>query len=434
MRPLFKVILATIINPLSDTKCDYWPSGALVLKRTPKGEYKFLECGKRDKILARYKAKRSLQVLDHSHQLIIPSFFDMHFHWVQDDVRLMPKDNLLNWLSKYTWPYEHKFKSKTFSKQRARRFANELIRCGTLGGACYASVHGHTVEHALESFKGDFILGNVLMTMNSPDYLTQSKKEAVELVQSLAKKFKNRYAVTPRFAPTTCPEVMEKTGELARRHNSFIQTHLAETPNECDYVMGMYKEFSGFEKVKSYTHIYDQVNLLGPKTIMGHGIYLSEEELKKLKKSKAAIAHCPTSNAPIKQGGLGSGLFHFKKAESYRIPWALGSDIGGGPYLSMIDVIDSFVRQNRAKKITEATYVKGLYRATLAGAKILEKGKSHGNLAPGKWANFIALDLKGKPLADAESLLKKLMSAHRKDRALYDQLVQQVWYKGKPLI
>ena len=59
------------------------------------------------------------------------------------------------------------------------------------------------------------------------------------------------------------------------------------------------------------------------------------------------MAHCPTSNAPIRQGGAWVGLFDLKTISKAKIPWGLGSDIGAGPHLSMIDVMNSFVKQQK---------------------------------------------------------------------------------------
>src|SRR5690606_28816968 len=195
----------------------------------------------------------------------------------------------------------------------AKKFSKELLSVGTLGGAVYASIHGHTVDHALESFVGDYVVGNVLMTMNSPKGLIQSKENALTLIESLSAKWGKKYAMTPRFAPTTHPDVMKAGAWLAKKRGSFIQTHLSETKAEIDYVLGLYKEQEGFEKTKTYTDIYKKCGVLGKKTIMGHGIHLSPAELKTLAQTKTAIAHCPTSNAPVKELGLGSGLFDFKK-------------------------------------------------------------------------------------------------------------------------
>ena len=104
---------------------------------------------------------------------------------------------------------------------------------------------------------------------------------------------------------------------------------------------------------------------------MGHGIHLSSSELSMLKKTKTAIAHCPTSNAPISKKGLGSGLFDLKTISKNKIRWALGSDIGAGPYLSMVDVMNSFVSQHKKQGL--ANYTRAFYRATLAGEEIIPK-------------------------------------------------------------
>jgi guanine deaminase len=165
---------------------------------------------------------------------------------------------------------------------------------------------------------------------------------------------------------------------------------------------------------------------------MGHGIYLSREELLLLKKTKTAIAHCPTSNAPISEKGLGSGLFDFKLTEKNKIPWALGSDIGGGPYLSMFDVIRSFVQQNKKKKVSGATFIKALYRSTMSGAEILNLEKQCGNLDKNKFANFIVVKApKRKTAESAEGVLKSLITPFEKQRAKTDQIVEMTYNKGK---
>lgn len=403
----------------------------LVIRPTTRG-WRIAHIGPREKYLRQRHKEQVLKTLDLSGLLLMPGFFDMHFHWVQDDVRLMPKDSLLTWLQKYTWPYEMKFKSKRFSKRQAQKFAAELARMGTLGGGCYGSIHPHTVNHALEEFKGDFVVGNVLMTMNSPKGLRQTKKGALMAVKTLSERYKERYALTPRFAPTTHPDVMNQGVEIAKKHKCFMQSHLCETPEEIEYVLGLYRKFPGFEDVKSYTEIYERCGLLSPRTIMGHGIYLEEQEWRQLKKSGTAIAHCPTSNASVKRQGLGSGLFDFSKAEKYGVPWALGSDIGGGPFLSMFDVMNSFVEHNRNNQ--KATYTKALFRASLAGAKILGLEKETGSLEEGKWANFIAVPSPQLKVAEsAESVLKALLRPCLKNRKATQDLVVQTYYKGECL-
>ena len=417
-----------ILNPLSDKKCDFIAEGLLVVQ---KGKIKdLLPLTKGLKKYSQFITSRNL--IDFKDSVIMPGFFDMHFHWVQDDVRGMPKDSLLEWLQKYTFPTEMKFAQKEFSQKKAKEFFKKLTATGTIGGACYSSIHESAIVAAMKEVKGDFVIGNVLMNMHSPEELTQSEDESINLTKKLIKRFGKKHCFTPRFAITTTPKVMKEGSRLADKAGCFKQTHLSETPAEIDFVLSIYKKIPGFEKVKTYTDIYSKTGMLGKRSLMGHGIHLSENELKTLKKTKTSVIHCPTSNAPIKELGLGSGLFNFKKTEKSKVSWALGSDIGGGPFLSMFDVMRSFVDQNKKSAPREATYVKALYRSTLAGAKILGCDKKTGNLVKNKEASFIVVPFKAKQdLRNAEELLLQMIGPLKNQRSSYEDLVSYTCLKGK---
>ncbi len=424
---------ATILNPLNDKECEFWKDGVLVTHKDSDGHHKILEIVDYHEACEKYVEDFGLSNLyEYPGKLIIPSFFDMHFHWVQDEVRTMPKDSLLEWLEKYTFPTEARFASKSFAQKKAKQFFKKLLSTGTLGGACYSSIHEHALESAMKEVQGDVLIGNVLMTMNSPESLSQTPKAATSLAIKLMRKYKHRYVLTPRFAISTDPATMKETTRFANKNKIFKQTHLSETPSEIDFVMSLYKNKPGFKSVKSYTEIYHKVGMLGPRSLMGHAIHLSNKEMDLLKKTKTSLVHCPTSNAPHKDLGLGSGLFDFKKIEQKKIPWALGSDIGGGPFLSMLDVIHSFVQQNKKAKKKNATYIKALYRATFAGAEILGLEKKTGNLSKGKEANFIVIPLKGVRFKDAETCLAQLLGNEKK-RDRFDQYVDMTFYRGNPV-
>lgn len=423
--------IGTILNPINDKKCEFLAKGLLVTSgegiKSKIKDLLPLEKGisKYDSVMNKSNTK------DFGAAVIMPGFYDLHFHWVQDDVREMPKDSLLEWLEKYTFPTEMKFKNKAYANKRAKEFFKRLTSVGTLGGACYSSIHEHAVEAAIKNSQGDFVIGNVLMNMHSPKELTQTAEESIEITKRLIKKFGTKHAFTPRFAITTLPEVMKKGSQMADKAKCFKQTHLSETPAEIEFVLSIYKKLPGFEKVKTYTEIYEKTGMLGKRSLMGHGIHLSDKELKTLNKTETAIVHCPTSNAPIEERGLGSGLFDFKKVEKAKVRWALGSDIGGGPILSMFDVIRSFVEQNERKKIKEATYIKALYRSTLAGAEILGLSKKKGNLDKNKECNFIVVPFKLTPKhTSAEILLKDLIEFHQDNRHKYDNLVKSTYFQG----
>jgi len=417
---------ASILNPKSDLDCEYLPEGLLVTKEGIIVDVLDLEKG-----LKKYNPKK---IERFKNSVIMPGFFDLHFHWVQDDVRKMPKDSLLEWLDKYTFPTEAKFSNRSYAKKRASIFFKRLLQTGTIGGAVWSSIHEHAAEAAIKNARGHFVVGNVLMNMNSPKALTQTHEESLEITRRLIKKYGKKLCFTPRFAISTSPEVMKKGSRMADAAKCFKQSHLSESPAEIDFVLQLYRQFPGFRKVRSYTEIYEKCGMLGRKSLMAHGIHLSKKELKTLHKTKTTIIHCPTSNAPISEDGLGSGLFDFKTVESQKVSWALGSDIGGGPELSMFDVMRSFVDQNRKKKNSKATYVKALFRSTLAGARALHLGKSTGNLDKGKEASFIVVKISDKKFKSAEDLLMKLIQPLAKKRSSYDRMIQRVYLQGVQMV
>ena len=425
------LIKGCLLNPISDKRCQKVQNGALLIKDIGKNQYKIISVGTYPKLKKLIPRQASLKEFNFSDSILMPAFLDIHFHWVQDAVREMPKALLMDWLKNYTWPFEKKFEHKEFSKKMAKEFSTHLLQVGTLGGACYSSIHEVALNESLKNFIGDFVIGNVLMTMNSPDELLQHPQKAIKLVEKMVVKHGSKYALTPRFALSTDPHVMQETAHLAKRKKIFIQSHLSENKFEIELVLKTFRQLPGFEDCPNYTEIYNRCGILGDRTIMGHGIHLSAEELKILKKTKTIIAHCPTSNAPTAKLGLGSGLFDFRRTEKANVRWGLASDIGGGPYLSMFDVIRSFVEQNSKKKISEATYTKALYRSTLMNAKILKLENQIGNFSVGKWANFIVVPNFANQNDDAEEMIKKICLSVKNDRNKYDHLVEKTFYRGR---
>jgi len=426
----YKIILCDYINPKSDSKCQFIQNAAVVLRRKSSNKYVVDSVGKRETVLKKMAGKKSKEVIDRRTMIMLPAFLDLHFHWVQDEVSLMPKNVLMTWLNRYTWPYERKFEKAAFARKAAKLFAQKLLAVGTMGGGCYASIHQASVNWAMKYFVGDFFIGNVLMTVNSPSYITQTAQAAKKLVAGMLKKYKGRYVVTPRFAITTDPATMKDVAAQARHYSAFIQTHISENYQEIEYTKHLYQNQKGFSKAyDSYAKIYDHCNILTPKTILAHAIHVDEEELRLLKKRRVSIAHCPTSNAPIEQKGLGSGVMDFSSLDRLKIPWGLASDIGGGPYLSMFDVMRSFLVQNMQKK--EATAIKALYRATLANAKILRIDKKTGNLERGKQANFILIKYPSKSRPQkAEQLLKNILLVKESRRKNFMNIVCESYYQG----
>ena len=90
-----RAIRGAWLNPLSDDQCDYFPDG-LLLAENQSGAWKVVELGDAETLIAKHGLESSQ--IERESGLLMPPFFDMHFHWVQDEVRDMPKASLLEWL------------------------------------------------------------------------------------------------------------------------------------------------------------------------------------------------------------------------------------------------------------------------------------------------------------------------------------------------
>lgn len=366
-----KLLRGTILNPKSAKKCDFYRDGGLFIENE-----KIVDIGEFRNLEKKYK---NVKVVN-TKGVILPAFTDIHLHWVQNRVKGSFGGALLPWLKDHIWPEEAKFKDGKYAKKMANVFYKELLENGTKNAVIYSSVHKEATEIAIEMglSKGNFIIGNVLMDQNSPDYLQMSTEEEIKIVKYFAKKYGPKYAITPRFAPTCSMELMKEVSKIAKEYGCFVQTHLSENLDEIAWVKQLFPE------QKSYTEVYEKAGLLGKRTILGHCIHLSDKEYEILAKTGTKVAHCPTSNI-----ALGSGTMNVKKMNEYKIPFALATDIGAGPKLSMIDVMESYIKVHKGS----VTVVDALYRATLAGAEIMGISKMTGNLDIGKNANvFIVKD------------------------------------------
>lgn len=427
----FKTLRSALLNPVSDTECEYF-FDALIVAETFNGQTTIVEVGEAHAITQ--KRGWQLEEFTKLEGIILPAFYDVHFHWVQDDVRLKPKVSLLEWLETHTFPEEARFSDYNYCEAKAAFFWSRIISTGTIGGLCYSSTHSTALDAAMRYAPEGFKIGNVLMNMSCPDYLIQSSEEAIQSVHNGANAYESRYCVTPRFAPTTSPDVMSEGARVAKDKGLFVQTHLCETTDEIQHTLNLYRDIPGFEDISSYTEIYARCDMLGPKTVMGHSIHFGQNEWDMLADSNTAIASCPTSNAPIEDLGLGSGLFDFEKAEEQGIRWALASDIGGGPYLCMFDVIDSFERQNRYAGKSGDHHIRALYRSTQAGAEILGLGDSRGNISVGKRLDCIqCVATRGiEPDATPASVLKAIISQVT-ERGQFEALVSATVVNGEAL-
>ena len=330
--------------------------------------------------------------------LILAGFIDCHAHYPQTQMMAAFGGELIDWLNQHTFIAEQQFADAAHAREVAKVFLAECLRAGTTSAAVYCTVHPQSVDAFFEesSKRGlRMIAGKVLMDRNAPEALLDSPQQSYDDSKALIAKWHGRgrlsYAVTPRFAASSSREQMEMAGALWKEHpGTYLQSHVSENRAEVEWVKQLYPERAG------YLDIYDHYDQLGPRSIYGHGIWLTERELQRCHDSGTAIAHCPTSNQ-----FLGSGLFALDKALNAARPVRVGlaTDIGAGTSFSMLQTLNETYKVARLNgHALSAGHA--FYLATRGTAKAMYLEEHIGSIAVGMEADIIVLDLKSTPAID----------------------------------
>ncbi|MFW1676121.1 amidohydrolase family protein, partial [Acinetobacter baumannii] len=83
---------------------------------------------------------------------------------------------------------------------------------------------------AAERVQMRLIAGKVLMDRNAPEALSDTPETAYTDTKALIEKWHGKgralYAITPRFAPTSTPEQLERAGQLNQEFpDVYVHTH-----------------------------------------------------------------------------------------------------------------------------------------------------------------------------------------------------------------
>ncbi len=334
-------------------------------------------------------------VVDHRPHLILPGLIDAHAHMPQMQVIASYGAELLDWLNTYTFPEESKFSDAAHAARIAGLFLDELLRHGTTTVAAYCSVHPQSADalFAAAEARGMLIVaGKVMMDRNAPDGVLDTARAGYDDTKALIARWHGRgrlhYAITPRFAITSTPAQMEAAGALAREHPDLhVQTHLSENHAEIALTLDLYPG------APDYTGVYERYGLLGPKSLFGHCIHLSEREADALAETGSVAIFCPTSNL-----FLGSGLYDYQRYRRRARPLrrAIATDVGGGTNYSMLRTLDEgykVIALNGEKLDPLSSF----WQATRGNAEALSLGGRIGTLEPGKDADLVVLDAAATP-------------------------------------
>lgn len=317
-------------------------------------------------------------------EFIMPGFVDTHIHACQfPNLGLGSECELLDWLKYYTFPTEKKFADKDYAARVYPGVVERVIASGTTTSCYYGTLHSDAtmlLADIVRSKGQRAFVGKCNMDRAPqcpPDYIEPSAQVSLETTKRLVEHIQNlpqspageplvHPVITPRFAMSCTEELLINLGNYAKTNPHIaIQTHISENQQEVKDTLKL------FPDCKTYAGVYDKYKLLRHNTILGHGVYLTDEEMKLIAEKGAGVAHCPASNFY-----LGSGMARVRKLLEHGIKVGLGTDVSGGNDPSILYTIQmasttskmvAILPNEGGKKFDTAML---LYLATLGGAEV----------------------------------------------------------------
>ena len=372
--------------------------------------------------------------------VLLPGMIDLHAHLPQlPNAGLGAGMDLLAWLERYIFPLERGFDADT-----AERVAPAAWRAFAAAGTTTALVYGAVYEASLDAtFRAAeahgirAVIGKVMMdritydpTIEPSTILDRSLAESARLIERWhgADDGRLRYAVTPRFAVSCTAELLHESAALAASTGAYWQTHVSEDKGEIAEVARLFPE------AIDYVDVYDRAGGLGERTVLAHAVHLSDRELGRLVETGTRVAHCPLSNL-----FLASGVMPLGRYLEAGLSLGLGSDVAGGPDLSIFSVMRTGFYAQNARRVAglEQGPVLGpldwLRLGSLAGAEALGLGDVTGSLETGKEADLIAVDpsyaapIPGVVDDEPHDLASRLIFRGHPD------MVRAAWVRGRRL-
>ncbi|KAK9701951.1 hypothetical protein K7432_011484 [Basidiobolus ranarum] len=349
-------------------------------------------------------------------QFLIPGFIDTHHHAPQYPYTGTACETpLFDWLNKYAFNYESKFKELTFARAVYSRQIRRALKNGTTTGLYFLTIDLKASElfvELLEEYGMRGFVGIPSLDQHGSAVYSCETENSIRDVEAFVEFTLGKGnplitpVVTPRFIPTCSNKLLQALGDIAERYNLPIQSHISESIAEVDFVHQLHDG-------KNDADVFDSYKLLNNRTVLAHGTRLVDADLEILKSRGAAISHCPLSNSYF-----GNGSLSVKKLWRSGVKCGLGTDIAGGYSISMLSAIRQAVITSRFLEVArleedktadttdsnslQLNYKEAFWLATMGGAESLGIHNDVGSFEVGKSLDALLVDLSN--FEDNESL------------------------------
>ena len=212
-----------------------------------------------------------------------------------------------------------------------------------------------------------------------------------------------RMATAPVIPGECSDEFFSGCAKLSRDLGVGLHTHLAETKVQA---VSACKRWG-----KTLVAHLAEIGVLGPSFVGGHGVWITDADMRLLAESGASIAHNPASNLK-----LGAGIAPVQELREHGVTVGIGADGSmSSDNQNMFEAMRFAALVNKVRFPHEPDRWLGAHdvwaMATTAGARVLGMAEDIGAIAAGKKADIILLKSNSIFLRPMNNVLNSLVYA-----------------------
>jgi 5-methylthioadenosine/S-adenosylhomocysteine deaminase len=353
--------------------------------------------------------------------VLLPGFIDTHAHTPMTLLRGagegLPVDR---WLTEVMWPRE------------AALDADDVWWGMTLGAAqLLTSGITTSVEmyfHPEQIAEAGRTAG--LRTLVTPPLLVTEDldrfgtwQDQLDHAVELADRYRDDPVVDIGFGPHSAYAVPEAqlraAAELAREHDLFLHTHVAEGANEGDAITAAHDV--------TVPRYLERLGFLETHVIAAHGVWLTDDDIDLFASHRVGVAHCPVSN-----GKHASGLAPVRALRDAGVPVAIATD--GPASHDRLDLFEELRTAIRFARIREqdaaALGPRDALRMVTREAAAVAGRDDLGAIEVGRRADLVhvAPDWTRSPVVDSEDVRTHLVWSGS------PTAVRSVWVGGEQVV
>jgi 5-methylthioadenosine/S-adenosylhomocysteine deaminase len=327
------------------------------------------------------------EVIDGAGLALIPGLVNGHTHAAMTLFRGFADDlPLMEWLTEHIWPVEKRMSDEDVY-WGTRLACVEMIRTGTTS-FWDMYWHAEATARAVDDAGVRAVAAAPLIDDADPEKSDRACSDAELSIERIAAAggALSRAGFAPHAIYSVSERSLRRIAERSTEGGLPVQIHLSETEDEVDACVE--------ERGMRPAQYLDEVGLLGPNTVLAHGVWLDRAELELIAERGATVVTNPEANLKLAVGRV----FPYAEARAAGVALGLGTDGPGSN--NSLDLLASakifaLLHKHETRDPAAVTAVEALEIAMGRRSELLG---GHA-LAPGVPADFLLVRANSPELA-----------------------------------